>query len=325
MKLRDEDDTLEIVPPESWPDSNLAEPFSTLVEIDVAAQTHRGKVRESNEDNYLVARGGRSLQIMSSSIIERLPVCCEEIGYGIVVADGMGGAAGGEIASSTALVTLLNLVLNTPDWVLQTHEPMANQILARMHKRFLELDTAVSERAKITPALAGMGTTLTVTWSIGRDLFVGHVGDSRCYLLRNGGLHRLTRDQTLAQSMIDRGIIRADDNVARNFGHILTQAIGTSGGAILQPEVHLSRLEDGDQVLVCSDGLSDMVDDPIIAEILKQHDSSAAACEALVSAALEKGGLDNITVVLARYRLPDPKTQTPISSASQIPRAEAFK
>ena len=324
MKFRDDIDTLEILPVLE-PAPALPEPFSSLVEIDVAAQTHTGKVRESNEDNYLVARGGRSLQIMSSSIIEGLPVCCEEIGYGIVVADGMGGAAGGEIASSTALVTLLNLVLNTPDWVLRTHEPMANEILARMHKRFLELDTTVSERAKITPALAGMGTTLTVTWSIGRDLFVGHVGDSRCYLLRNGVLHRLTRDQTLAQSMIDRGIIRADENVARNFGHILTQAIGTSEGAVLQPEVHLSRLEDGDQLLVCTDGLSDMVDDVTIKTILEDHDSSTAACDALVSAALEKGGTDNITAVLARYRLPHPTMQMPISRERQIRGTESLK
>src|SRR6476660_9530809 len=114
MRSRDDVDTLEISPPLLGPNSAVPQPFSSLVELDVAAQTHRGRVRESNEDNYLIARGGRSLQVISSSVIEELPVYCEEIGYGMVVADGMGGAAGGEIASSTALATLLNLVLNTP-------------------------------------------------------------------------------------------------------------------------------------------------------------------------------------------------------------------
>jgi PPM family protein phosphatase len=324
MKLRDEVDTLEIAPPVSALDSNLPQTFSSLVEVDVAGRTHIGRVRESNEDNYLIARGGRSLQIMSSSILEGLPLYSEEIGYGMVVADGMGGAAGGEIASSTALIARLNLVLSTPDWILQTTGSMTQKIIDRIHKRFIEINGVVSERARDTPGLAGMGTTITVAWSIGLDLFVGHVGDSRGYLLRRGVLYRLTKDQTLAQSMIDHGIVKADENVARNFGHILTQAIGTDG-ARLQPEIHLSRLEDGDQILLCTDGLSDMVDVWTIAEILSQHETSAAACESLVSAALEKGGPDNITAVLARYRVPAVKARTSFHSARQIPGAEALK
>jgi PPM family protein phosphatase len=324
MKQRDEEDTLRVSSQLEMLNSTLPEPYSSHVEVDVTGQTHRGRVRESNEDNYLVARGGRSLQVLSSSLLEPLPISCEEIGYGMVVADGMGGAAGGEIASSTALVTLLDLVLTTPDWVLQTTEPMATEVVSRIHKRFFELDAAIAKRAEATPFLAGMGTTLTIAWSIGRDLFVGHVGDSRCYLFRKGSLHRLTKDQTLAQSMIDRGILKAGDNAARNFSHILTQAIGTSGES-LRPEVHLSYLEDGDQILLCTDGLSDMVDDSIVAEILKQHDSSASCCDALVNAALEKGGLDNITVVLARYRLPSVKKHTFIGGGSQVPRADSFK
>jgi len=180
---------------------------------------------------------------------------------------------------------------------------MAMEIMARIHDRFLEINAVVSEAAKATPGLAGMGTTLTVVWSIGNDLFVGHVGDSRAYLFRDGKLNRLTRDQTLAQELIDSGMIQPEDGVVRQYKHVLTQAIGTRGGS-LHPEVHRMRLQDGDRILLCSDGLNEMVDDQTISALLKEHESSADACQALVSLGLENGGIDNITVVVGRYRFP---------------------
>lgn len=303
MKLESDTDTLEIAPATSTPDTSPPPPFSSLVELDVAAQTDKGKVRESNEDNFLVARGGRSMEVMLSSVPEQLPLSSDEIAYAMVVADGMGGAAAGEVASSTALSALLSLVLNTPDWILRINEPMAMEIMARIHDRFLEVNTIVSERAKSTPGLAGMGTTLTVVWSIGNDLFVGHVGDSRAYLFRDGKLNRLTKDQTLAQELIDGGMIQPEDAVVRQYKHVLTQAIGTHVGS-LHPEVHRTRLQDDDRVLLCSDGLNEMVDDLTISALLKKHESSADACQALVGLALENGGTDNITVLVGRYRLP---------------------
>src|SRR5262249_60585814 len=121
----------------------------------------------------------------------------DEIGYAMIVADGMGGAAAGEIASSTAMVSLVNLILNTPDWILQTEEPMPEEIMARMQQRFLQVDAAVSDLARETPELAGIGTTLTPSWSLGHDLFVGHVGDSRGYLYPAGKLHRLAVAHTV--------------------------------------------------------------------------------------------------------------------------------
>src|SRR5215813_10627842 len=206
MTREAEEDTLEIYPPSLSHDARQANPLSSQVKLDVAATTHVGKVRESNEDNYLVVRGGRSLEMLLSSVPDKMPQCVNEIGYAMIVADGMGGAAAGEIASSTAMVSLVNLILNTPDWILQTEEPMPEEIMARMQQRFLQVDAAVSDRARETPELAGMGTTLTAAWSLGHDLFVGHVGDSRAYLYRAGKLYRLTKDQTLAQSMIDGGM-----------------------------------------------------------------------------------------------------------------------
>jgi len=304
MTREAEEDTLEIYPPSLSHDARQANPLSSQVKLDVAATTHVGKVRESNEDNYLVVRGGRSLEMLLSSVPDKMPQCVNETGYAMIVADGMGGAAAGEIASSTAMLTLVSLVLNTPDWILQTTEPMPEEIMARLEQRFVDVDAAVSERAKETPELTGMGTTLTVAWSIGYDLFIGHVGDSRAYLYRRGELRLLTRDQTLAQSLIDRGMLPTDQNFARRFRHILTQAIGTSGRS-LQPEINRWRLEDGDRLLLCTDGLNEMVDDSTIASILGSHEASHDACEALLNLALNNGGVDNITVVLGRYQFPD--------------------
>jgi PPM family protein phosphatase len=303
MSIEADEDTLEIPAPTQTPTDAPPEPLSALVKVDVAAQTHTGKVRESNEDNYLVARGSRSLEMLLSSVQAQVPPRTDEIGYAMIVADGMGGAAAGEIASSTAMVSLVNLVLNTPDWILQTEEPMPEEIMARMQQRFLQVDAAVSDRARETPELAGMGTTLTAAWSIGHDLFVGHVGDSRAYMHRAGKLYRMTKDQTLAQSMIDGGIMKATDSLASRFSHVLTQAIGT-GGRSLHPEIRRWRLDDGDRLLLCTDGLTDMLDDAAIAAILSEHNSAADACRALVDRALDNGGVDNITAIVAGYSFP---------------------
>ena len=297
-------DTLELAPASTAQTAIPAPGLSSLVKLDVAAKTHTGKVRESNEDNFLVARGGRSLEMLLSSVPAQVPDRSDETGYAMIVADGMGGAAAGEIASSTAMVSLVNLVLNTPDWILQTDDPMAEEIMARIHKRFLEVDAAVSDQARETPELTGMGTTLTVAWSIGHDLFIGHVGDSRAYLYRDRKLHRLTRDQTLAQSLIDGGMTTANDSLAIRFKHVLTQAIG-AGKRSLQPEIRRCRLEDGDVLLLCTDGLTEMIDDISIAAILGAHELSDDACQALVNVALDNGGVDNVTVVVGRYRFPD--------------------
>ena len=309
MSIDADEDTLEITPATPTQSTAAPGPRSSEVKLDVAAQTHTGKVRESNEDNYLVARGSRSLEMLLSSIPAQVPPRSDEIGYAMIVADGMGGAAAGEVASSTAMVSLVNLVLNTPDWILQTEEPMPEEIMSRMQERFLKVDAAVSDRASETPELAGMGTTLTVAWSIGHDLFVGHVGDSRAYMHRGGKLYLLTKDQTLAQSMIDGGMMKASDNLATRFKHVLTQAIGTGGA--LHPEIRRWRLEDGDRLLLCTDGLNDMLDDSAVNAILAEHERATDACQALLNRALDNGGVDNITVIVAGYRFPESNEAAP--------------
>jgi PPM family protein phosphatase len=296
----------------SWP-----EPSSSLVRIDVAGLTHVGKVRESNEDNYLIARAGRWLETVDTSLSNKPPRQFDEVGYAMVVADGVGGASAGEIASSSALATLVNLVLQTPDWILRADEHTAAEIMKRMHDRFLEINRVLIAQARKTPRLSGMGTTLTAAWSLGQRLFLGHVGDSRAYLHRRGEMHRLTKDQTMVQTLIDAGVLKSHDMVARQFRNVLMQAIGMEGQK-LEPEVQTAELFDGDELLLCTDGLTDMVDDQTISSILSEKETSTEACHALVDRALEKGGRDNVTVVVARYNLPPP------SESSQPPETEGL-
>ncbi|HTU22011.1 MAG TPA: SpoIIE family protein phosphatase, partial [Gemmataceae bacterium] len=160
------------------------------------------------------------------------------------------------------------------------------------------------EQARDDPALSGMGTTMTVTCSLGADLLLVHAGDSRAYLFRNERLYRLTCDHTVAQSLADVGTIRPEDVATHPLRHVLTNVLGAREDDV-RVEWRELRLADGDQILLCTDGLTDLVPDTAILEALQSADTAAGACRALVDLALEAGGKDNVTVVLGRYHIPD--------------------
>ena len=282
-----------------------ARPPSSLVRVDVAAQSDKGKKRDTNQDHFLVARAGRHLDTLLSNLPEGdLPARFDETGYIAIVADGMGGAAGGEVASRLAITTLINIVLHVPDWILRLDEEHAQKVMQRAASYYRKVNEKLAQEARLKPELRGMGTTMTGAYSLGDDLFVVHVGDSRAYLYRDGVLRRLTKDHTHAQMLADAGIIRPEAVGTHRLRHVLTNALGgaeSEGNA----EIHRMRLFDGDRILLCSDGLHDMVADEAIAEILKRERASNPACEALVKSALDNGGKDNVTVIVAGYRIPE--------------------
>jgi len=281
------------------------DPASALVKVDLAGLSHRGHVRSANQDHYFAARIERSLETLITNLAEGiLPSSFEETAYGLLVADGMGGMAAGEVASSSALCKLVELVVNTPDWIMRLSEREDSVIvMERMTQRFRQVDDDLREQARQDPALRGMGTTLTVAISLGADLIIGHIGDSRAYLLRCARLHQLTRDHTMAQAFIDAGIANPQDAVTQAMSHVLTAALGSTGEKS-DPEVQRLHLRDGDQLLLCTDGLTGMVEDKVIASTLRDAASADAACGALIDLALAGGGTDNVTAVLARYQFP---------------------
>ena len=295
-------------PDKPHPGAAAAAPaFSSLVRIDVSALSHAGYRRENNEDHFLVTRLGRTLQTLITSLpAGDVPERTEEVNYVMVVADGMGGHAAGEIASRMAIAALISLALAVPDWIIRVDEEHAREMQRRSRRRFQEVGALLVETAERDPALSGMGTTLTAARSLGRDLMITHVGDSRAYLLRAGGLHRLTRDHTFAQLLVDTGQLAPGDVVGSRHRHVLTNALGVSD---VQVDTDRLQLDDGDRLLLCSDGLTDLVDDRTITDILREATGSSDACERLVQRALDNGGRDNVTVVVAAYQLPVEATQ----------------
>jgi len=282
-----------------------AETFSSSIRIDVSALSHTGYRRANNEDHYLVVRLGRTLETVSTSLpAGDVPQLTEEVNYVMIVADGMGGHQAGEIASRMAISTLINLALDVPDWIFRIDDAHAQEIERRSRSRVEEVDAMLVESGQRDPSLAGMGTTLTAARSLGRDLVITHVGDSRAYLLRAGNLLRLTRDHTYAQLLVDTGQLAPGDVAGSSYRHVLTNALGGSS-ADVQVDTDRLQLEDGDRLLLCSDGLTDLVDDESIASILLETTRSRDGCERLVQRALDAGGRDNVTVILAAYQIPE--------------------
>jgi protein phosphatase len=232
------------------------------------AATDRGRVRERNEDAY---HCGTTL---------------------FAVADGLGGHRAGEIASGTAIEVVAKLDQPPPD------DP--DEARHALMEAFAAANRAVIEKAAADPAYSGMATTLTVALLHQDQLHIAHVGDSRAYLLRDGEpLRQLTSDHTVVAQLVRQQRMSRDEAAVHPFRSVLVTAVG------LEPEplVDLLRpfdLQPGDQVLLCSDGLTEPVADETIAELLAANSDGDAACRALIDAANRAGGPDNITVVLLR-------------------------
>jgi PPM family protein phosphatase len=290
--------------PDSERERALPEPFSSKIDVDVFAISHQGHVRRKNEDHFLVVRGGRNLDTVFSNLVENSPGDrFEETAYGMIVADGVGGEAAGEVASREAIFGLLNLALRTPDWQFRWGPKERNTVMWRMQDRFRRINAALLEQATAHAALRGMCTTMTAALSHGKDLIIGHIGDSRAYLLRDGKLIRLTRDHTLAESIFGELVGPQSDRLLAELSTVLMQALGANESEC-RPDVQEFLLANGDQLLLCTDGLTDMIDEAEIESILNREDSAQSAGRNLVNLALDNGGRDNVTVIVARYSIP---------------------
>jgi serine/threonine protein phosphatase PrpC len=278
-----------------------------MVEVDVAALSDRGRVRPANEDSYVVFRLGRFLEPLATSIPQHeMPPCTEEHGHVMIVADGVGGLEAGALASRTTLLTALRLILHSPKWALNFNDPATRRheidLLAVRARGYLAAAQAeIRRQVEQNPGCAGMGSTFTGMYVVGYDAFVLHIGDSKAFVLRNGALQKLTRDHTMAQQIADMGVIRQEDVAKHELQHVLTRAVGAIDA---QADFQHFELRDGDRLLLCSDGLTDMVDDSTIASLMSSAPASDRACSALIDAALEAGGRDNVTVIVAGLRGP---------------------
>jgi protein phosphatase len=271
-------------------------PSPPPVGVRFGARSHPGLVRDNNEDHFLVVERHRSRSVLLTNLPQGYLRQADDVAYTLAVTDGVGGAACGELASMLALRSAWDQAPGAIKWSWIITDREIEDLRERVGLVFQRINQALFKRIEEEPACAGMGTTLTGAYTVGPEAFVAHVGDSRAYLFQGGKLTQLTRDHTLAQQFLDEGLPVA----CRSWYHVLTNYLGGAGPAA-QVEFHHFRLGDGDQLLLCTDGLTDLVRDEEVADILGRHSHPQEAAQALVDLALERGGKDNGHVVLAQY------------------------
>jgi PPM family protein phosphatase len=260
------------------------------ISIEVFGKTDVGLIREHNEDNFLVA--DVTAAIRTNEIKEPLKFALGERGVLFLVCDGMGGAAAGEVASRMAVESIFD--------VLAAGEPQERAGFARAVRRAIEVaNERIYVQSRDNQSERGMGTTCTAAALVDQTLIVGQIGDSRCYVLRNGRLAQVTKDQSLAWQLIEAGAMTAEEAKAFEHANIILQALGVQE----RVEVVLSQvdLRQGDVVVLCSDGLHGPVGDDEMLEVLQRETELEKAADSLIQKALDRDGPDNITVVLARF------------------------
>ena len=213
-----------------------------------------------------------------------------------VLADGMGGYNAGEVASNMA-TSFVSTELGR--WLREASVQASDAEVKRAMDICVDnANRAIFNAANVNAQYAGMGTTLVLAVFREDRVILGHVGDSRCYRLRGGRLQQITRDHSLLQEQIDAGLITPEQAAFSANKNLVTRAVGVEDTVLL--ETHSHDAQGGDLYLMCSDGLSDMLDDAAIAAVMTSHESLQSGCTALVAAANDAGGKDNISVVLVR-------------------------
>src|SRR5687768_3104648 len=267
-------------------------------EIDVFAISHPGKVRKTNQDRYLLATINKRVNLISSNLDEeeRLPVDDQRLAFLAMIADGVGGGTGGAEASATTLETVMQYV---NDSMLVFYGSRADEtgFAELLQAAAMRAHEAVLKRRAEQGVLGTMATTLTLYFSIWPTYYLLQLGDSRYYLWRDGKLRQVTRDQTMAQDLVDEGVMTRAAAAKTPMANVLSSAIG---GDTTHPVVTRLHADWHNVHLMCSDGLTRHVSDERIAEILSSMTSSKQAGEQLLQEALDAGGSDNITIILGR-------------------------
>jgi len=264
----------------------------------------KGRVRPNNQDQFLIARLERSVVIEQSGFpLEDGRRLSQASPHMFMVADGMGGHEGGDVASAVTIDAMAHYAFTTMPWLDANDEKAAQDLvdgLAAAVTQAQERMLRIAARKHIDERL---GSTLTMAYAVWPTLFLFHVGDSRAYLYRDGELRRVTRDHNLAEEMIERQVMTPEEARGSRFSSMLTNALGGGTGSV-HVELHRLELQRGDLILLCSDGLHGEVSDSDIMKKLafvSAPELVSPCVQSLVDAAKRAGGRDNITAVLARF------------------------
>lgn len=259
----------------------------------------RGQRRISNEDCFAIAELARSLRVHHTNLRQAATSLSAHRGYVFLIADGVGGSNAGDIASSLSVSTVEDFLLNTLKRFSDLQASEEQGALLALQEALCQADSRIFEETSKHPEWQGMGTTLTIAFAVNWHLFVAHAGDCRCYLYSGAKLQQLTRDHTITAEMVRLGILPADRGTLHPWRHVVTNVLGGTERGV-QVELHSLKLHGDDVLLLCSDGLPEMVPAERIAGILNAEPDPKRACEQLIGEANRLGGKDNITVIVTR-------------------------
>ena len=268
-------------------------------EIDVFAVTHPGHVRQDNQDHFLICSLRKQIVVRLSSLpdADRLLADSERLAFLAMVADGVGGGAKGGEASRVALQAVTQYVSRSMHCYYTADAADDQEFSDALQEGAYQCHVEILRRGAEDPDSRGMATTLTLYLGVWPRAYLLQVGDSRCYLLRHGELAQITRDQTMAQELVDAGIMAPADAATTRLAHTLSSSIG---GRQTDPKVTRLDMTWGHVVLLCSDGLTRHVTDERIRDVLRSMTSARQACDDLLQEALDGVGTDNITIVVGR-------------------------
>jgi len=276
-----------------------------MVNVEIHATSHVGRVRRGNEDNYLLLNISNSKVWTSSQdngefIIESQQFEVDDNGIVLAVSDGMGGALAGEVASKMAVESVSEKLLEPDDDSTLTPEQYEHQLIASLYNATLHANQLIHQQGRSDPQYQGMGATFTAVGVTPRAVDIIQVGDSRAYLVRAGKIYQVTKDQSLVQQLIDAQQISPEEAETHTLKNVILQALGAQNE--IYPVSARVQPHKNDVFVLCSDGLSNKVDAANMQRIvLENHEKLQMACAELVKEANERGGEDNITVVIAKF------------------------
>jgi PPM family protein phosphatase len=268
-----------------------------------AGLTDRGIVRQENQDQFLIAEMTHGMVATAGSIglAEPSRLAGNGIGHLFFVADGMGGHAAGKEASAMAIQHFVNELLNRRETIPAMSDTQSTELVSMLRDILLEAHSAIRIKSNTDSGMEGMGTTLTVAYVLWPHLYVVHAGDTRCYLMRGSQLQLLTRDHTVANQMLQDGRLDAKSAERSPWSNVLVNALGAGANEVFA-DVQRFTLLDGDTLFLCSDGINKHMNDDEIQLKLLSSKSCESACHELIELAKERGGSDNITSIVVRFR-----------------------
>ncbi len=288
-------------------------PLKIMLTVEIHATSHVGRVRKGNEDNYLLLHISDSKTLTGSQdtgefIVESQKFAIDDEGIVLAVSDGMGGALAGEVASKMAVDTVSQRFLDEDPEKTITPENSGESLIGKLYDATVYANALIHRQGRSDPQYNGMGATFTGIGITPQAVDLVQVGDSRAYLVRKGRIYQITKDQSLVQQLIDAGQIKPEEAETHTLKNVILQALGAQNEIYPVAARLLPQRED--VFLVCSDGLSNKIGGADMQKIISKNlNQLETACSELVKVANERGGEDNISLILARLSgddLPEP-------------------